>query len=98
MYQYSHEYVGMFNIPSPLKFDYCFYKSKRVYDAMVNLRVKMPAKAYIALSKLLGNPKMIKNAELLEFVCRKYDDITDAFTFFMGHEWIFDAYNSQKIY
>jgi len=59
------------NAIAPANFE--FYKNTTVYNTMVNLRIKLPAKVYIMLARLIGNPQMIKNISLLEFLCNKYD-------------------------
>jgi len=81
--------------PEPLYFR--FYKNKQMYEIRNFFSNTIPTKLYSGYAKVLGTPEQKKNAALLKKVSTRTQEMTEIFTHFSMHEWIYSIRNTEQI-
>lgn len=73
------------------------YQNPKLHKAAFFLKREVPAKAYLYMSKIIGNPKMSKNAQKYQKALQQCKMLSMYFTHFTMNEWIYDTFNSYQL-
>lgn len=96
--RYFWPYIGRNPFEKRITYpEFDMYSNENLLKAVFFLKRELPAKGFYYLSRLIGNPKMKKDAERYLKVIKQCKVISGHFSHFTSNEWIYGTINSHKL-
>ena len=75
-----------------------FITSNTLYNLIYYMQYRLPVKLFGLYADTLGNEQTKKQARVAEKFERKVRFLSEAFTYFVNNQWIFDTTNTMNVF